>query len=279
MPNAYWLGIEQAHLDREQIEAAWGSGEQSGTRIQFVNRAFEIFYQGRQRIRTCRNVEQAGRMERNLEDAARAGWGLGISDLEEAFEHLTANGGRWRDGATSCYFGGQNKLYQVMLIEAPVSAVNFVHAVDERLASIADAAGQHGRQAAAVVQALDSEEWTLLDRALGRVVEIADQVEPLLWLGALEDAPVALQRAASFADAAGALNDALAIFRSSIRAGFRPSESAVLATLRGALDYLPVLGNYYGLALDLVPHLRAWFSGLVDQYNRRIERAMAGARY
>lgn len=276
MSNNYWLGLEQAYLDRSQIDAEWGHGDNSGIRIQFVNRAFEIFYLGRQRIRTCPNAEQARRMERDLEDAAREGWGFGISDLEDAFEHLAANQGRWRDGATKCYFGARDKLFQAMLVEAPISVVNFVNAVDERIASIREAAAQHASRAGTATQALESQQWTLLDRALGEVVEVAERIEPLLWVGSLEDAPRWLQRAASFADAVGALNDALAMYRSSIQAGFGPGVGATMASLRGALNYLPVLGSYYGLALDLVPHLRAWFSGLVEQYHSRITRAMAG---
>ncbi len=281
MSNDYWFGNKQASLTREQIEASWGHGDHSGARIQFVNKAFEIFYRARrniQSIRVCGDYELAARMESDLEDAATEGWSLfGVGDLEAAFEHLVKNGGRWTDEDTGYYYGGESKVFPHGFVKAPISAVNFMNAVDKRIQIMSNIAQQHESQTDLAVGAAETEQWTRLDQVLDTIAKLAEKVEPVLWIGELEGAPVWLSKTRKFTEAVTAINDALSFYRAGIGAGFRPGTAAPIAALRGALNYLPVLGSYYGMALDLVPRLRGWFRGVMEGRHRRLELAASGA--
>lgn len=279
MSNDYWLGARQASLERSQISAPWGApgAAYSGRSIALANRAFEIYYQSHQRISACTDVSHQNKMFRSLYDAARAGWGLGVDDLEEAFQHLTANGGRWTDSATRNYYGGPQKVFPGALTEGPVSCVNFLNAVDSKMTELKGILDRYRTQVQNLNQAQQRDDWRTVGTVLTEVKNWGERAQPFLWW-----APNVEQRLGSAVTFVGALSNiqsGLTTYANSIGAGFDTRTAAAIGALRTAVGWVPVLGDFYGGAIDMIPGLATWFRGLVQDYCRRIDAAAAGRPY
>lgn len=73
-------------------------------------------------------------MKEDLHDAAETGWGSGVSDLREAFEHLAANNGRWTDTNWGTYDGQLGLIHGLgPSCTTAQCAANFLDAYEERL--------------------------------------------------------------------------------------------------------------------------------------------------
>ncbi len=113
MSNDYWTGNTLASLTASQISAPWGRGSYCVTRIGFANELFQFWYDARANIAACTNAAHKAAMTTQLEDAGETGRGFFIDDLEEAFQHIHDNSGRWTDDTSSLtYFGGPNKVFR-----------------------------------------------------------------------------------------------------------------------------------------------------------------------
>jgi len=274
----YWAGNRLAHLERTDISAGWGSGSHSGTRIVFVNEVFQFWHDARQNIRSCLDATHKQAMTRELEDAGRTGWGVGLNDdLEEAFQHITNNRGRWTDNYTTNYFGGQNKVFRRGgLVEAPGSVVTFANAVDGKFATLRSAMNDFNQQTQTLDRQLTTSrtDWDTIGTALTQVKNWGERAKPFLWARPRVQARVGT--AVSFTNALGNIHSGLTTYTSARRAGFPQGPAAAIGVLRTAVSYVPVLGNYYGGMVDLIPNLRTWFSNLIEQRIRRIDRASRG---
>lgn len=280
MPNDYWNGTRQASLTRGQISAPWGAGDYSANRIALANRAFEIYYQAHRRISACTNGPHRNQMLTSLHDAAQTGWGLfdGVHDLEEAFEHLTDNGGRWTDSATGTYFGGAQKVFPRALTEGPVSCVNFLNAVDSNMSQLRGILERYTAQVQQISEAQRQDDWRTVGIVLSQVKDWGERAKPFLWW-----APSTVQRplglTLAFVEVLSHIHSGLTTYANSIGAGLDSRTSIALGALRTAVGFLPVLGDFYGAAIDMVPGLRAWFQGLVQDRCRRIDAAARGRPY
>ena len=276
MPTAYWEGTRQAQLTRSQVTASWGRPgvAHSGTSIGFANRAFEIYHSAHQSISRCSDYGHQRQMMSSLHDAARTGWGLGVDDLEEAFQHLDSNGGRWTDNATKSYFGGRNKVFHSTLVTAPVSTVNFMNAIDSRVAELRTIMNRYHQQARTLSRAADGHQWAQVGTGLGEIKSWGERAKPFLWM--VPTVQDRLGQAVSFTGVLSNIHSGLNTYGLSIRAGFDSDTATAIAALRTAMGWVPVLGDFYGRAVDLIPGLRVWFQGLIRDYCRRIDRAASG---
>jgi len=137
MSNIWWDGTDKLKLSLSQIEAKWGQQDHSLTRLEILNKAFEIYYLSIQGYFSCSDSNQANQMWKELNVAAKEGWGRGVSDLKEAFNHVDKNNGVWRDNNLENYYGGDpGDLFQYPLIDAPEAAVNFIEKMEEKTAKL-----------------------------------------------------------------------------------------------------------------------------------------------
>lgn len=273
MPNPYWDGTRQAHLDRSQITASWGARgtAHSGASIAFVNRAFEIYYQALQKIGECPDPDQSRQMLESLHDAARTGWGWGVSDLEEAFEHLHSNGGRWTDEDTKNYYGGRDKVFQRGIVTAPVSIVNFMNAVDDRVSELRSVMENYQRQTRDLARAQEADDWERVGTILGEVKSWGERAKPLVWFAPRVERGVS--GAVSLAGALGRIHTGLTTYTRAREAGFDSGTATALTALRTAVGWVPVLGDFYGKAVEMIPGLTIWFRNLIRDHTARIDRA------
>ncbi len=273
MSNPYWDGTRLARLTPKQVTAAWGRPGRafSLTSIALVNRAFEIYYRALRKIRECPDPEQARQMVASLRDAARTGWGFGISDLEEAFAHLHANRGRWTDNATKNYYGGPNKVFQATIVEAPVSIVNFMNAVDSRMGELRKIVQHYERSVRDMRQARRQGAWERIGRILFEVHRWGTAAKPLLWFS--PKVRHRIENVVTFAGVLFRIHSGTTMYYRSRAAGFDDRTAKGLAALRTAMTWVPVLGVFYGQAVEMIPSLAAWMRNLVRNRVLEIERA------
>jgi len=277
LSNQYWEGSRQASLEGSQISAAWGRPgvEHGGSAISLANRAFEVYYSAYRNIAASAGATHYSQMLAALQDAARAGWGSGVSDLEESFDHLTSNGGRWTDNNTKNYYGGPNKIFQRTLVTGPEGPVNFLNAVDSKIEVLRGVYTQYNSQVQQLTTAVAADNWTQIGETLGDIKTWGERAKPFLWW-----APAYEQRAGQLvglADVLGNIHTAATMYTNSRAAGFDPRSAAALTALRTAVGFVPVLGDFYGRAVEMIPGLAAWFRGLIQERVRRIDAAAAEA--
>lgn len=276
MSNPYWNGTQKAQLDRAHIRASWGAAgvAHSGTSIALANRAFDIYYRAHQNIQACPDARQKSAMQRELQDAARTGWsvlGRHPDDLEEAFNHLAANAGIWTDDETANYYGGRNKVFQGALVRGPVSVVSFLNAVDGKMNTLRQAVQNFDTQRRNLQRAEQGDDWTRVGTVLGEIKTWGERAQPFLWL-----APAVQQRMGTTVSFAGALSNIHSGMTTYARAraqNFPQGAAIAIGAMRTAIGWVPVLGDFYGRAIDMIPGLAAWFRGLISDYTRRIDAA------
>ncbi len=279
MSNPYWEGFRQASLERSQITAAWGRPglDHSGASISIANRAFEVYYTAHQNISASAGVSHYSQMLESLHEAGRTGWGVGVTDLEESFEHLTANGGRWTDNNTLHYSGGQNSIHHVYSASGPAGPVNFLKKVNDNIEFVREVSLEFSNQVEELTSGMQSSQWAQIGEALDGIETWGERAKPFLWW-----APAYEHRAGqvvSLASVLGTVHTAATMYTSSRSAGFDPRAATALAALRAAVAIIPVLGDFYGRAVEMIPGLANYVRGLIDAKVRRLDAAAAGAPY
>jgi hypothetical protein len=276
--NRYWNASDQASIQQSGVDADWGRPgvPYSSVAVGCLNFAFEVFYTAKTNILQCEDASQRAGMLSKLHDAATNGWGRGVQDLDDAFEHLIANGGRWTDSHTSNYYGGPGKIFKPanMILEAPTAAVNFLDSVDDKMKSLREAIAQFSSQAQQVTQAQQANDWARASTALNGIKDYGGRVKYLLWWA--PRARMVVERANSFAGILGEFTSALDLYQRGLQAGLPREVSASLVALRTAMQFVPVLGSMYGQIVDGIPGLVEWFRNLNEEYFRRIDRATRG---
>ncbi len=215
-----------------------------------------------------------------LHSAGREGWGIHWpgsdhpDDLEEAFQHIANNGGRWVDDNTSIYFGGPNKAFQRSLIRAPTSTVSFLRAVDRNMSVLRAVFTSFGEQVRALNQAWRNHRWRAVGSALGEIKTGASRAKPFLWMS-----PAAERVAGQTVTFVGALSNihgGLTTYAQASSSGLDSPTAAALGAMRTAVSFVPVLGTFYSNAIAMIPGLHRWFQQLIRNHVREINRAMSG---
>ncbi len=271
MSNSYWKGIKQAKLTRSQITASWAMQgvDHSETRINFVNRVFYIYYQSMANIRSFSDENHKRIMLKELEDAATTGWGTGIDDLEEAFEHLCKTNGLWTDDDTKNYYGGPNKVFNRPLItDVPTSIVNFADAVDSKMEKLSSVLEDYKKQVQDLEQSYHGKRWKNLGTALKAVKKGGEVVKPFLWFA--PPVETRLGQVVTFTKVLSNIHKGLTTYSDATGAHMRDI-APLLGVIRTTLGWVPVLGNFYGKAVEIMPGLVTNFRTLIEQRVRRLD--------
>lgn len=287
--NIYSSGTVLAEVTQASIDASWAHEPGAGDRIRTLNAAFQIFYRSRQHIEQVSRVDwdASWRMWKELEDAGDSGYGTGVRDLDDAFRHLIANRGRWKDENTLAYWGlCFPSVYPCSLLNAPAAAANFLSAVNAKLAKLQRIAGEHQAARLRAEAASAAKDWRSLAAALEDVKSAADSAEPFLWI-----LPEQITTADWYESLSGILDvidtaidvlnqahDALSTYAAARQAGLNAPAAAAWSAVGQAVSYLPVLGDFYAEIVRQSPALIASMRTLFETAHRKWERAAAGAQ-
>lgn len=290
MSNAYWSGAELAYVTEDQIDAA-NVKRLGGRAVRAMNLAFRIYQNG------IVFAVQGGALRlmitSDLHDAARTGWGTGVSDLEEAFEHLATNRGRWKDTNTKNYWGGPEGVGALDghgWVETTTSAVNFLSAVDDKLKKLQKLIDAHTEGANKVADVMSNPEWNKVGTAqwekagdgLKTVKSVNENIGRYLWLAGAryenlsEVGEKASEHFGKFFEAAEATRTAVETFERARIAGFSNAASGALAAIQFGAGKVPVLGELYGEAIGLIPVIAANFQAIAERQRNRMRIALYG---
>lgn len=271
----YLYARHKAVLTLDQVSADWGSGSHCATRLDLANTAFDIYYRAMRNIQAVQDPTHRSRMQDKLIAARQSGFGWGVNDLEEAFEHLADNNGTWSDDNTKTYFGGRRKCIARSLIsQSPEAMVNFLNEVDDGMNEMSKVMEEFGEQAELIKRGQRRDDWATIGTALGRVKTGTELAKPWMWT-----APATQQwagRVVSFTDVAGKIHSGATMYTRSRQAGFTSREAAALTAMQTAVGFVPVLGSFYSKAVEMIPGLVTWYRGLIENRVRQIDRAARG---
>lgn len=285
MSNDYWTGDRQAQISVAQMRGDWRGRSGVGTTVQFMNRAFEIYYQGITRINASPDDAYRERLLEELRGAARTGHGwhpvqhvmgnLRPDDLEEAFMHLVRNDGEWRDNAQSIYMGGANKVFRRSSVVAPTGIVNFMHAVDRQMDILGHVAREFEELALELDRLIDRGDWQTVGSVLGRIKNGAERVTAVMWWSPYERTRGT--NATTFLSVVSAMHSGLTTWNEMRRApGFDPDAAAAVGAFAAVVNLVPVLGTFYGRAVQLIPAMCAFGEAIQRRRYRTVDAIAAG---
>ncbi len=280
--NVYWNGRFQARLSPSQVSVSWGApGARPVNRsIEFVNRAFEIYYLAKNNISDVSDHDHRTSMSLQLLDAARSGYGFGVSDLEEALVHLVSNSGRWVDEDSSQYNGGGKKAFGGGLVRGPTSIVNFMCSIDDKMINLKDCVSDFGLRKQSLLSSYveigrqnagptPAESWTQFGTAMNELKTWGGHAKPFLWLAPATQTLVG--NTVSFVNVISQIHTGLTTYGNCMRAGIPTNSSIALSAAGAAMTWVPVLGGFYGKAIEMIPGMKLHFEHIMSDYQRRIE--------
>lgn len=286
----YWLGHRKVVLNDLTL---LGTPFDNPTALEFMNFAFELFYNCRQGVMKCGDAKMQKEMTSELEDAATEGTGRGVDDLQEAIYHAVdwkADHGidepyQWYSSKAETYecipYDPQRflnpydnrvaTLWQGGDVTAAKACVLFVRAMDEKFIELGKASKPYGKAVDALQKLADNknspdQDWKTMGEHLENAGTVASEVKRWMWL-----APDTLQGFERYiggaADFLGVANKIKDIGNNYVHYG----NSLSMALLEEALGYLPVLGGFYAKALHMIPGLERWFKAVVQHRIDKID--------
>ena len=309
MSNDYWFGTKHAVLKQGDVMAAWAN--KPG--LSASNKAFCIWYNGRKTAQEMltKDAKKYTLLTKSLEDCGRTGWGWGINDLEEAFQHLSKNNGKWIDQKTSpyCYNGlsgvsnGTKGGTFITNTSLPESTRNFLTAVDSALSNMKNAMRIYQKNCAVLNSIKPSPsspptDWEKVKKGIDIVKDSAQNVSRYAWLapatidallpqtnlnlartGRISDftdgLSTRMNQTVTFFDVVGKIHDSMTLYVEANRAFGDQRVGAAFGALSFALNYLPVLGGFYGEIVKRIPGLvENWKTFIID-YTYRFENPIA----
>lgn len=291
--STWWEGRTQAILMPGKVMAIWGLEAGSADRIAIANRAFEVYYRGMRCVNDLDSRgEQSKAMRGRLQSLAKSGWGLGVADLEDAFSHLAKHATDWKDEKTADYTGGRDKVFPRSVKGAPLFAVNFLTAVEADFQKFKKTCLETYNEHLSALAALALQKptnWERVHQTISATNSAAGTAGAFLWYGPpLQKAMIDQGRIVGHGGSSGALDHKLAgiagrlISYSQVCdyiAGaltdyvkLRRHNLEAFVPLKFALKFIPILGGFYGSAIDAIPAIKSWFVSLMRQYIERIDR-------
>ena len=195
--NKFWLGQQQAIIpDLSWVAADWGRGDASANRLRMLNGAFELHFILRKSIENCPDATMRDLMTKELDDAGEAGWGIGVRDLDDAFEHWYGPG-KWTDNnlktymkangifgaATPSVIGAQNCWgLATNAMPGPEAATNYFNSLDSKMDELASVINSHNTEAVNLSNAINAKSGDRTEQALHAVAKHAKRAKKLMFL-------------------------------------------------------------------------------------------------
>lgn len=303
--NDYLFGKYHAVLSKEVVAAGWGNDSNAATRVDAANRAFCIWFHAQKSLYDSIAEPHYDKMWKTMYECSKSGWGLGVSDLRESLWHYASTGGQWTDGNTTTYSGKDGKCYKRRVVNMPEGPANFMRAVDEKLPTLKTTLQkyQESCKALARIKPDTTSDLEKMGKHLGDIKTYAGRAESMMWMmPAVVQAKVpntsggwsAVRRAEEFADGAttwatrsvkildvvGKITDGVKVYTDATAAmGGDRRAGLAFAGIHYAMNFVPVLGTFYGTIISKVPGLIVAWTEFMTNYHTRLDRASRGLDY
>ncbi len=300
MSNIYWNGEKHAELKREDVTADWINQGGSSTRgLEATNKAFCIWYNGVQTLQSAYSSE----MEESMTECATSGWGMGVDDLEEAFEHLVTEGGKWTDDTSSSQTYNGRGIY-VSNKAIPPSATNFLKAVDKLTEELSPALQVYSRLSESIKflandlfdngLSTDNSKMNMIKMHIESINNEAKKIKPHMWITQplIDPIPLAPKKLPNFAkmskfadridpsdavihrmakpvkfiDAVDKIDKSLKMYIKASTTFGDEKVGMAFAGITFALTYVPILGGFYGRMVSEIPGLADNFKQFMFDY-------------
>jgi hypothetical protein len=307
--NKYSMGHQQASInDLSWVDAKWGKGDNCANKLRMLNGAFETFFLIMKSIGDCEDDGHRGVMTAELKDAGDSGWGMGVTDLDDAFTHWLGPG-HWTDNNVGSYmkahgmFGAEHPAIAgastsccwglaTNIMPGPLAAVNFFKALDDKMDDLKDAIQDHDQQVPLLVKGMANKDSSAVDKAFRAIADAAKVAKKFLWLapkpdpstlisgGTSVDSTVALaiQGGVTFVKTITDMDTFLTVHQQALRTGiFNNQQATAFAALTVALGKVPVLGFFYKQIGKNIPGLLAGINAEFEEHYRMIDKAVQDA--
>ena len=282
MSNAYWEGRKLAKLTQKDVTAKWGRPDNSGPaharRIAAANKIFELWY-------ILRNKAKGNpKMLKALESLGRTGWGLGKDDdLEEAFQHLAKNNGKW------VYEAGCKSMNAMPLLglpnyvgNMPTSITNFATALNSKFLAMDKLVRIYRTNTQTIIGIQrktnkTSSDWDNIGKALvkiGRYQNLIKEIDDFapksstFSYGASKYA----SRITSLASIFSNIHSGVTTYYKLRGTGHSQNQALAMGALNTAIYFVPVLGTFYARMFEGIPKLEAGFKQIINQRVLELER-------
>ncbi len=245
--------------------------------LDFMNFAFYVQETADAAIWDTQDEKRRDRMRDEFRECMREGWGVGADDMYEALKHLKRNGNRWRDEDTAKYWhrSGKPQLYEgAHGFVCADACVTFVQAVEDRLGALEEIARGHLRYTKEIRKAAERDDWKSIGKAVDRVKSLAFDAEPYLWSPTRTERYLA--RVKTYSDWISRFHTGATRAVQLRTLGLSNAESIGLAAGATILDFVPILGNLYGAAVDWAIGFMPRWKQFMDDYHHRLDMASKG---
>lgn len=274
--SSYKSGALILRIGQSDIPQEWDMREATRS---FMNDAFKLYFNGKKVIEEV-DFDTGLAMQRALFEASSNGFGIGGNkgdswfepdDLIEAIEYLDTRGGRrpwWGHTDREVVSGG---LY------APKAFANFMENVEKQAHTFFRGMQDLSRHANAVSE---NDDLAVLSQKVNLIDTAVKNIRRYLWL-----APRSINTPLTKRIAGGTLKitDLFDKVHSggSIIADLRTGkgEEAAFNAIGVVVSTLPIMGEFYGAAINSVPALKSKLQHIVNTRTKQLDLAANGRDY
>src|SRR5688572_13480205 len=195
--NLFWTGLKQATVWNEDwVSASWGKGDGAANRLRMLNGAFEIYYILKNSIKMCDDSTMRELMMKELDDAGTQGFGIGVKDMDDAFQHWNQPG-KWKDnnlktymkangifGAATPSIAGAQYCWGLPTndMPGPEAATNFFNALDSKMSDLASAIRGHNAEVQKLSAAVAAKNAGTTGEALQSIAKYGNIAKKFMFL-------------------------------------------------------------------------------------------------
>lgn len=234
----------------------------SANALDFINKAFQLYYDSINSIKQCPNANHKQKMLKQLKDAATDGY----DDLYDEFDYLY-NNSVWMNSDSKTYSGSTKTVYDGPA-SAPIGIVNFMESVDGKMAQLWKSASSYQTSTKKLINSGENKDWETVGKIIGTIKNYGGKAQFFFWMA--PNVKSHLGRVVGYTDVMGKIHSGLDTYQKAKNANFPKGTAVAIAALKVSVEWVPVLGELYGKAVDLLPTLAVSFGQSVKDRQRRL---------
>ncbi len=262
------------------VYASWAKAgvAHSQSRLRLINETFEFIYKALNHIDST--TSKKGKKKKVLINSIMSGWGRGIQDMDDLYQHLNNNHGDWFDDTGARFY--MEGFLSRRNIRLPLPIYHFANTMSVVMEKLNEK-----------VEPIMNENLSLtgpeISKMLERVSRNAKAVEHLVWIdevtnkaqsGWSKSAGRIFGKVTKYVDVLATLDGAIRDFQNAMKVNGQNQRGAIaFAALTTAVNCIPVLGSFYAEMARLIPTAATWMRGTINQRNERWRKQLGEYGY